>query len=348
MTTYAIVDASNLFHRCKHVTSGDAAMKSGMALHICFNSLRQIWRKFSANHIVVALDSYSWRRDVYPDYKAHRRVSEALKTKAEREEDELYFAAMQMLIEFLEKRTNVTILKAPMLEADDLIARWIDLHPEDKHVILSGDSDFYQLLSDNVTIYDGVKSWTITNKEVLDENDKPAVKSKTVKEKVITKTGKVKEQKKTIHEAVQAPNAEYELFKKIIRGDSTDNIMSAKPGARENGSTKKPGIKEAFEDRHGRGFDWNLFMQDEWVDHEGVKVKVLDAYRRNEVLINLRKQPENIVELLDATILEAVQKPAKSGVGIWFLKFCEEMALVNLAKNPNEYATLLQAPYSKS
>lgn len=348
MTTYAIVDASNLFHRCKHAINGDAAMKSGMALHVCFNSLRQIWRKFSATHIVVALDSYSWRRDVYPDYKAHRRVSEALKTKSEREDDELYFAAMQMFVEFLEKRTNVTILRAPMLEADDLIARWIDLHPDDKHVILSGDSDFYQLLSDKVTIYDGVKSWTITDKEVLDEKDQPATKKKTVTEKVITKTGKVKEQKKTVTEAVLPPDPEYELFKKIIRGDATDNIMSAKPGVRENGSSKKPGIREAFVDRHGKGYDWTLFMQDEWEDHEGEKIKVLDAYKRNEGLINLRKQPDHIIALLDATILEAVQKPAKSGVGIWFLKFCEEMALANIARNPNEYATFLQASYSRA
>ena len=346
MATYAIVDASNLFHRCKHATMGDAATKAGMALHICFNSLRQIWRKFGATHIVVALDKSSWRREVYPDYKAHRRVADALKTKHEQEEDALYFDAMKHLIEFLRKRTNVTVLESVGCEADDFVARWIDLHPDDQHVIFSGDSDFYQLLADNVKIYDGVKQWTITKDEVLDDKDKPAVKERTVTEKIIGKNGKVREVKKKVTEAISPPDPEYELFKKCIRGDASDNIMSAKPGVRENGSSKKPGIKEAYDDRKGRGYDWTLFMNDEWEDHEGNIIKVQDAYRRNQHLIDLRQQPEEIKQLLDAVILEAVQQPKKSGVGIWFLKFCEEMALVNISKNPNEYATMLQAPYT--
>jgi hypothetical protein len=326
---------------------GDAVTKAGMALHICFNSLRKLWRDYKATHIVVALDKSSWRKEIYPEYKAHRRVQDALKTKAEREEDELYFDTMKLFIEFLKKRTNVTILESPGCEADDFIARWIDLHPDDQHIIMSSDSDFYQLLAPNVKIYDGVKSVTFTVDSVLDENGKPAVKEKTVIEKIIGKTGKVREVKKKIKEEILPPNPEYELFKKIIRGDATDNIMSAKPGVRENGSSKKPGIKEAFDDRQGRGYDWTMFMQDEWEDHEGNMVKVLDAYKRNQQLIDLRQQPDEVKELMDSVIIQACQQPRKQGVGIYFLKFCEEMALHNLAKNPNDYATLLQAGYSQ-
>lgn len=346
MSTYIIVDAANLFHRCKHVTMGDAATKAGMALHICFNSLRQVWRRFKADHVVVCLEGRSWRRDVYPEYKAHRRVQDALKTRQEREEDELYFDAMRMFTDFLEKRTNVTVLKSDLIEGDDFVARWIDLHPEDNHVILSSDSDFYQLLADNVSIYDGIKQWTITKNAVLDENDKPASKDKTVKEKIILKNGKTKEVKKTVTEAVAPPDPEYELFKKIIRGDATDNIMSASPGVLEKGSKKKPGIIQAFEDRKDRGFVWNDFMQREWTDHNGNVVRVLDAYKRNEQLINLRCQPDEIKELLDQVILTAVQQAPKTSVGVWFLKFCNEMHLVNIAKYPAEYAEFLAATYS--
>lgn len=343
--TYVIVDAHNLFHRAKHVTMGDAATKAGMAFHIAFNSFRKLWRDFKATHIVVAVDKSSWRKEIYPEYKAHRRVQEALRTKSEREEDELYFDAMKVFLEFLKKRTNVTVLESVGCEADDFVARWIDLHPDDQHIIFSGDSDFYQLLADNVKIYDGVKGWTITKDEVLDEKDKPATRERTVTEKITGKTGKVREVKKKVVESISPPDPEYELFKKVIRGDSSDNIMSAKPGVRENGSSKKPGIKEAYDDRHGRGYDWTLFMNDEWEDHEGNVVKVQDAYRRNQTLIDLRQQPEEIKQLMDSVILEAVQAPKKSGVGIYFLKFCEEMSLPNLARNPNDYAALLQAPY---
>jgi len=345
--TYVLVDSHNLFHRAKHVTQGDAATKAGMALHICFNSLKKLWRDFGATHIVVATEGKSWRREVYPEYKAHRRVSEALKTKNEREEDELYFDTMKLFIEFLQNRTNVTVLGSKRCEADDLIARWIQLHPDDNHIIFSGDSDFYQLLADNVKIYDGVKGWTITKNEVLDENGKPAVKEKTITEKVIGKSGKVREVKKKITESISPPDPEYELFKKIIRGDSSDNIMSAKPGVREKGSSKKPGILEAYNDRHGRGYDWTMFMQEEWEDHEGNMVKVQDAYKQNQHLIDLTQQPQDVKDLMDATILDAVQQPKKSQVGIYFMRFCDQMALLNISKNPNDYAVMLQAPYSQ-
>jgi 5'-3' exonuclease len=345
--TYAIVDLSNLFHRARHVIQGDAALKAGNTLQIAFNSLRKLWREYKATHVVVALDKSSWRKDVYPEYKAHRRVQDALKTKSEREEDEFFFDTMKVFIEFLRKRTNVTILESPGCEADDFIARWIDLHPDDQHIIMSSDSDFYQLLAPNVRIHDGVKGVTISLDSVLDENGKPAVKEKTVTEKFIGKTGKEREVKKKVKEELTPPNPDYELFKKIIRGDASDNIMSAKPGVRENGSSKKPGIKEAFEDRHGRGYDWTMFMQDEWEDHEGNMIKVLDAYKRNQHLIDLRQQPDDIKELMDSVIIEACQAPRKQGVGIYFLKFCEEMNLPNLAKNPNDYATVLQASYTK-
>lgn len=345
--TYVLVDSHNLFHRAKHVTQGDAATKAGMALHICFNSLKKLWRDFGATHIVVATEGKSWRREVYPEYKAHRRVADALKTKSEREEDELYFEAMTLFLDFLSQRTNVTVLGADGCEADDFIARWIQLHPDDNHIIFSGDSDFYQLLADNVKIYDGVKQWTITKDEVLDENNKPATKERTVTEKITGKTGKIREVKKKITEAVSPPDPEYELFKKIIRGDSSDNILSAKPGVREKGTASKPGIIDAYNDRVGRGYDWTMFMQEEWEDHEGNMVKVLDAYKRNQQLIDLTCQPEEIKELLDSVILSAVQKPSKSQVGIYFLRFCNDMALMNIAKNPNDYAVFLQAPYSQ-
>lgn len=345
--TYVIVDAHNLFHRCKHA-SGDAATKAGLALHVCFNSLKKLWREFGATHVVIATEGKSWRREVYPEYKAHRRVAELTKTKAEREEDEFYFDTMKLFLEFMEKRTNVTILQSEGCEADDLIARWIQLHPNDQHIIFSGDSDFYQLIASNVKIFVGGENARIISKDsVLDESGKPAVKEKTITEKIEGRGGKIREVKKKITEPIMPPDPEYELFKKIIRGDSSDNILSAKPGVRENGSAKKPGIKEAYEDRHGRGYDWTMFMQDEWEDHEGNMVKVQDAFKRNQQLIDLTCQPQEIKDLMDQVILTAVQRPRKSQVGIYFLRFCEQMNLPNLAKNPNDYAVFLQAPYSQ-
>jgi 5'-3' exonuclease len=350
MTNYLLIDAHNLFHRCKHTTTGDPAVKAGMALHITLNAIKNAWRKFHADHVVFCLEGKSWRRAVYPDYKAHRRVATQLASPKEREEDALYFGAMDTFIEFLRKRTNVTVLQSVGVEADDFIARWTQVHPDDNHVIVSSDSDFYQLLSDRVRIYDGVKGWTISHTEVLDEKDNPAIVSKNVKIKD-PKSGKMIT--KATKQAVEPPDPEYELFFKIIRGDSSDNVLSAYPGVRENGSSKKPGIKEAYEDRHNRGFEWNNFMLQEWkkpVGREGDEfiyetVRVTDQYRINQQLIDLTQQPEEIKDLMDITIAEAVSQPPKPQVGIWLLRFTEEMGLFNIGKSPTEFATVLAAPY---
>lgn len=360
MTTYLLVDMANLAHRCKHVTMGDMATKAGMALHISLNAIRQSWRKFKIDHVVLCLEGRSWRKDFYPEYKANRVLNDSVRTKRERDDDEFYFNVIESFTTFLKDKTNVTVLQAQGCEADDFIARFIQIHPNDQHVILSGDSDFFQLLEDNVTMYDGVKAWTFTNKSVLDEHDNPAFSKRLMPKKgpdgKIIKDKKGQPIKETVKVMIEAPDPEYALFKKIIKGDSSDNIHGAYPGVREKGTSKSPGIIQAFEDRHGKGYNWNEFMLSEWdkvvgVDHQGnpvtAKVRVTDEFKFNKTLIDLKEQPQEIKDLLDLTIVTTIQEPPKQGVGIWFLKFCNEMDLATISKNPNEYASMLAAPYPK-
>lgn len=345
MKTYLLIDAMNMFHRCKHITTGDAGTKASLSLHVILNSIKMSWQKFNADHIVFCLDKKSWRSVVYPEYKANRKVKQAAMTKTEREDDELYFATMKLFVNFLRTKTNVTILEADYIEADDFIARWVDKHPNDNHIIISSDSDLHQLLSNNVKIFDGIKGWTISINEVLNENDKPAFSNRTIKEK--NEKGKITTKK--IKVDVEPPNPEYSLFLKIIRGDSSDNIMSAYPGVREKGSAKKPGIKEAFEDRNSRGYMWNNFMQQEWkkpisiiddkIEYETVKVK--DQYETNKMLIDLRKQPQEILDLMDETIEQSLFKEKVSNVGLYFLKFANQMELSTISKSPTDYAIML-------
>lgn len=350
MATYILVDYANLIHRCKHAIPGDVSLKTGMAMQTALNSFRKMWKLFDGSHIVVCLEGGSWRKEYYPKYKANRVVNDSLRSRKEIADDEFYFEAMNQFAEFLDKRTNVTVIKEKGIEADDIIARWIDLHPNSKHVILSGDTDFYQLLSDNVSIYDGVKDQTITTTSVTDADGNPVVHTKNIKKKD-PRTGK--QVLKKVSTIVEPPNPEYELFKKIIRGDSTDNIMSAYPGVREKGTLKKPGIIEAFNDRINKGYDWNAFMLDEWdkveMDSDGEpitkRVRVTDEFNFNNLLINLRAQPDAVKTKIDKAILTSVQKDEAKSVGIRLMQFCEAMSLVNIGRNPNEYAKILSSRY---
>jgi 5'-3' exonuclease len=324
MATYILVDSLNMFMRAKHVGGGkDIDMRVGMAMHIMFNSVRKAWRDFNGSHVVFCLEGRSWRKDFYPPYKANRKTVAAKRTPREIEDDELFFEAYDALIEFVNDKTNCSVIRCPTAEADDLIATWIQTHPNDEHVIVSTDSDFYQLLSHNVKQYNG------TTEEIVSLDG--FVNAKTGKQVIDKKTGKPK--------LVGDPN--FVLFEKCVRGDPTDNIFSAYPGARLKGSKNKTGITEAFDDMNRGGFNYNNFMLQRWTDHNDVEHRVRDDYERNCVLIDLTAQPDDIKDACREVVREAVNKPKVSQVGLHFMKFCAKWNLQRLSENPTEFADIL-------
>ena len=170
MTTYSIVDVANLFYRARHVVRGDAYTKAGMALAIVFKSLRKLHREMKSDHMVFCIEGRSWRYDVYPQYKAKRKLDRMLATStpAEREEEEAFNAIMTDFTKYMSENTRCTVLQSDGVEGDDWVARWIQLHPKDNHFILSGDSDFIQLIAPNVSIYNGVDDRLLTIDGVFD------------------------------------------------------------------------------------------------------------------------------------------------------------------------------------
>lgn len=326
--TYILVDAANMFFRARHVVRGDTDTKVGMAMHIIFSSVNKAWRDLDGSHVVFCFDAKSWRKDVYTPYKAQRREKSAQMTPAEVEEDKAFFAAFDSFKEFLHDKTNVTVLQAQGCEADDFIARWIQTHPDDNHVIVSSDSDFYQLISKNVSQYNGITNQLISIDGIVDDKGRPVIDKKTGEPKSIG-------------------DPEWLLFEKCIRGDTSDNIFSAYPGARKKGTKNKIGMLEAFEDRNGKGFNWNNFMLQRWTDHEGNENIVRDVYKRNLELIDLTKQPDNIKEILDNAIVEAVQAEHKKQVGIHLMRFCGANNLIRVSDMADDHARYLGASYAE-
>jgi hypothetical protein len=327
--TYILVDAANLFFRARHVVrSDDLQIKVGMAMHIIFASINKCWRDLDGSHVVACFEGRSWRKDVYAPYKAHRREKSSKMTPAEVEEDQAFFAAFDEFREFLHEKTNVTVLQSQGCEADDFIARWIQTHPNDKHVIVSSDSDFYQLISEDVKQYNGVSNQLMSIDSIVSDNGKPVIDKKTGEPK-------------------QIGDPEWLLFEKCIRGDTSDNIFSAYPGAREKGTKNKIGMRDAFDDRNGKGFNWNNFMLQRWVDHEKVEHVVRDVYNRNKEIIDLTQQPDEIKTLLDAEIVNAVQAEHKRHVGLHLMRFCSKNSLIRVGDNVDDHARYLGASYAQ-
>jgi len=325
--TYILVDTANMFFRARHVVQGnDIDTKIGMAMHIMFNSINKAWNDFDGSHVVFCLEGRSWRKDVYEPYKRNRKVSADARTPKEKEEDEAFWEAFSEVYDYLEKKSNCTILQHEQCEADDFIARWIQNHPNDKHVIISSDSDFYQLIADNVTQYNGIMNQHITINGIFDDKNKPVMDKKTGEQK-------------------QIGDPQYLLFEKCIRGDSSDNIFSAYPGARKKGTKNKIGMMEAYADRESKGFTWNNFMLQRWVDHEDVEHRVLEDYQRNRTLIDLTAQPDDIKDMLDETITNKVNTIPRGQIGLHFLRFCGKWNLQRLSDKASDHSKYLGASY---
>ena len=328
MATYILVDTANTFFRARHVVRGDLDTKIGMALHISLSGVKKAWADFDGDHVVFCLEGRSWRKDFYEPYKRNRQDAREALTEAEQEENKTFWETFDLFKDFVKEKTNCTVLQNPQLEADDLIAGWVQAHPNDNHVIISTDGDFAQLIAPNVKQYNGVSNTIITHEGYFDDKKKKPVLDK--------KTG----------EPTPAPNPAYMLFEKCMRGDTSDNVFSAFPGVRKKGTRNKVGLQEAFEDKDTKGYNWNNMMLQRWVDHEGVEHRVLDDYNRNVILCDLTAQPGNIRSIINDVVEDATENPKSvTQVGMKLMKFCAKWDLQRVSEQAQLYAEPLNGRY---
>ena len=325
--TYIIVDTANTFFRARHAIRGDLNDKIGMSIHTVLSSVRKAWKDFKGDHVVFCLEGRSWRKDFYAPYKAQRAEGRAAMSPKEAEEERVFWETFDQFKDFITTKTNTTVLQHPQLEADDLIAGFIQSHPNDNHVIISTDGDFAQLIAPNVRQYNGVLEVTTTHEGYFDAKGKRVIDKKTKEEK-------------------PAPDPKWLLFEKCMRGDTSDNVFSAYPGVRTKGTKNKVGLQEAYADRNAKGYNWNNMMLQRWSDHEGVEHRVLDDYNRNVTLCDLTAQPDNIKLLIKETIDTATTAEKNiPQVGIRLLKFCAEFDMVKVSEQVQSYAEPLNARY---
>lgn len=325
---YALIDTANTFFRARHIASRgmDEWAKLGMALHLTLASTNMVVRNHGIDHVIFCLEGKSWRKAIYPQYKAHRAVAVQALTEAEKEENDMFWETYEIFTTYLKEKTNCSVLRHPEAEADDVIARFVHLHPNDTHYIVSSDSDYLQLIAPNVHQYNGVTNELIKLEGYFKDNGKQVLNK--------DKTPKLLE---------GAPD--YLLFKKIIRGDASDNVFSAYPGVREKGTKNSVGIYEAFEDRTSQGFKWNNFMLQRFKDHNDIEHRVKDRYELNKTLIDLNAQPQEIKDKVDNMIRSDLKVEATAQVGVQFMKFCGKYELTKLSQQAESYAKWLASTY---
>jgi len=122
--------------------------------HVILAALREIRVKFP-NHgtMVICCDNGSWRRDVFPQYKARRRETRA--------NDGIDYASMwesvNTVLDEIDAHIPWLVIRQPNTEADDIIGTLVHHNPADPIMIVSRDKDFIQLHGrPNVYQYDPI------------------------------------------------------------------------------------------------------------------------------------------------------------------------------------------------
>jgi 5'-3' exonuclease len=134
--------------------------------HFVLNSIRSYRSKYKNEYgeMIIACDSiHSWRKNVFPYYKANRK-----KNREESKFDwKVFFEGMSLIREELREHFPYRIIQLNGAEADDVIATLCHEfgNTNEKILILSGDKDFRQLQS-----YMNVEQYDPTRKKWMKEN----------------------------------------------------------------------------------------------------------------------------------------------------------------------------------
>jgi len=150
----------------------NAQLQPDMLRHLILNSLRSIRKKFGGEYgeMVVATDNrHSWRKDIFPQYKASRKSGRA---KSEMDWG-MIFDTLAQLREELRDNFPYRVIHVDGCEADDVIGTLCeqfgnesDMAFGESILIVSGDKDFRQLQK-----YGNVSQYDPTRKKWITESD---------------------------------------------------------------------------------------------------------------------------------------------------------------------------------
>ena len=153
---------------------------------------------------IFVFDSISWRYDLFPNYK--HKLEKVQDSGAHK-----FYEFKDWLIEKLKKKGFV-VTRIDGAEGDDLCYYWAKYFNDKKKnvVIISGDGDLKQLVNDYVHVFNN-------NSTNLNWFYKAGVKS-------------IPDLSKNPRTQLKKVDTEYEILKKIMLGDSGDNISGVLKG----------------------------------------------------------------------------------------------------------------------
>lgn len=319
---HMLVDTGNLFYRAMGYGSSGASEQEvvSMTLAAASSIIANCYEMFGASHTMLAFESYSWRRKAFAEYKAGRR--QVQQTAKEQEIQRLLYESIDKFREFIETQTNASPIRANLAEGDDIIARWIELHPDVEHVIISTDGDMHQLVRPGVSVYSGMSEKCWTHGDVLISEEKMLKKSPVSFRKWNSSWRRLDVDF----------DPKWSLYEKIMRGDRSDSI----PTAVKKGTRTKV-LQEAFNDAEAL----ERLIETVRADLPGSPT-VGDLIARNAQLVDLSYRPEEVNQSIDSVVEALRRRDRQSRVGIKYQFFCRDNGMVRAGQLAHKFVR----PYS--
>jgi len=170
MSKYLLIDANNLC--CRHAYS-NAGLKNSeqkpTSVHYgFFSTLISLKQMFNDYIFLIVWDSKSIRRKTESEEGVRKDIIKtaykANRIKEEQPQEILDMYAQLPQLKLAIHEAGLCQIKINGQEADDIIASYARLlyHDAERIVCLTSDHDYYALLNDKVSIYDGMKNKMIT------------------------------------------------------------------------------------------------------------------------------------------------------------------------------------------
>lgn len=198
-------DISSVLFRCYYANKNEDELTiAGLAQHQALLTLNKYYQLYRPDKVIMAYDRKAWRVDYTlsdkcisgKKYKGNRRQNMTDKERAKYEAFKEHLSQFEKLMKL---HTSVVCLAGDQLEADDLIAGFVQQYAssENEIIMVSGDKDYIQNLGYiNTKLIDPATG----NERTLDEWE---------------------------------GSADLFMFIKKIRGDNGDNISSSFPRVRK-------------------------------------------------------------------------------------------------------------------
>ena len=315
---YLIFDISNILYRTFYANKGDDDITlAGLAQHAALTTLNKYFKEYKPNKVVMTFDRPNWRKDYTKTdkclskriYKGNRRQK---MTPAEKAKYEVFCEHLDEFENMMKIHTSVVCLAAPLLEADDLMAGFVQVYDalddEAEFIVVTADCDMKQLLEyPSVRLIDPA---TGKDRDLSDyENDVGLF-----------------------------------MFEKCLRGDRGDNVMSAYPRVRRTRILKA--YHDDFELNNLLNETWKHPDTEEHPINEerpeGTVFRVKDVFKENMLLMDLNSQPEHIRKLIVKTIVKEMEDPGRYS-HFHFLAFLGKYKMEKVARQLEIFIPLLSS-----